>query len=362
MFKHHLSLTERTTKLLISFALCSSGLFCSTLPAYASQAYDDAMHDFQLKRYHAASDEFARVIEKEPSNASAYFYMGRSLEELKDRDNARIMYESCFKLDPFGQSGRQSRNQLMNLANTQATVDHPADGAKVTGDTLRVIDSQAAFLRTIKIQDGNRGAAWAIRSGQLAAYQQNGYYQPTQPRYVRDPNAQLYFNQQQMLNDIKAQVAAGGGNPYTVPGNINGNGALVNPAAANAGYNYPGYNNFGYNNGRRLYDNSNLRALDTAAIRADAGVRATRYQIEATQQAAEVQKSANNLKSLLAEDKHSSGPHLRALGTNLFVRNYSDHDDDNSVVPADPPLELKATAIKLSDLPVGEKAVAKGWR
>ena len=80
-------------------------------------------------------------------------------------------------------------------------------------------------------------------------------------------------------------------------------------------------------------------------------------QQQGVQSAAELQKSANNLESLLGEKPRAGSPHLRALGTNLFVRNYSEHDDD-SLPPVDPVLELKARQEKLSDLDKGDHARA----
>jgi tetratricopeptide (TPR) repeat protein len=69
------------------------------------------------------------------------------------------------------------------------------------------------------------------------------------------------------------------------------------------------------------------------------------------------QQSANNLVGLLAEHGHATNPHLRALGTNLYVRNYASPDDDE-LPPQDPVFEMRATQIKLSDLPVELRAKA----
>ncbi|MDR3613594.1 MAG: hypothetical protein P4L53_08505 [Candidatus Obscuribacterales bacterium] len=327
-----------------------------SVPAFASQLYSDALQDFNLKRYHAASDGFQKVIQNEPGNADAYFYMGRSLEELKERDGAKTMYEACFKLNPFGALARQARTQLMHLADTEASIKHPTDGVKVTEDTLRIIDWQSANLRATKILEGNRGAAWATQSGQIAAFKQNGYYQPTTTNMVRDPNAQ--YDNQQMLRNIKDQVARTGGvgNPYDLSRGLLPQPVAVMPPAVP----YVNPNTYNYApvalNTRGHY--SNLQAMDTYYLRTDAAVRAAHYQTLGLLQATETQKSANNLKTLLAEDKNRAGPHLRALGTNLYVRNYSDHDDD-SYAPEDPLLQLKATAQRLADLPVGQKAIAK---
>lgn len=350
---------KRCAPILLVSVFAVSAAMCSTV-AFASQLYSDALQDFNLKRYHAASDGFSKVIQQEPGNADAYFYMGRSLEELKERDGAKIMYESCFKLNPFGANARQARLQLMHLADTEAAVNHPTDGAQVTEDTLRIIDWQSANLRATKILDGNRGAAWATQSGQIAAFNQNGYYQPTTTNFIRDPSAQ--YDNQQMLRNIKDQVArsGGAGNPYDLSRGLLPQPLPVAVAPQIVPYINPNTYNFTPQRNNTRGHTSNLQAIDTHAVRADAAVRAAHYQTLALLQASETQKTANNLKTLLAEDKNKPGPHLRALGTNLYVRNYSDHDDD-SVAPEDPLLQLKATAQRLVDLPVGQKAIAKGF-
>jgi hypothetical protein len=89
--------------------------------------------------------------------------------------------------------------------------------------------------------------------------------------------------------------------------------------------------------------------MDSSYVRSDARVQATRYQSDALHSASEVQKSANNLQDLLGDPRHDLEPHLRALGTNLYVRNYSEHDGD-TVAPVDPPIELKAHEMRLQDL------------
>jgi hypothetical protein len=103
---------------------------------------------------------------------------------------------------------------------------------------------------------------------------------------------------------------------------------------------------------------SNQNQINTSYIRSDANVQAMRAQQAGVKSAEELQKSANNLESLLGEKPRAGSPHLRALGTNLFVRNYSDHDDD-SIAPVDPIIELKARQERLADLERGDHAKAQ---
>jgi tetratricopeptide (TPR) repeat protein len=82
----------------------------------------------------------------------------------------------------------------------------------------------------------------------------------------------------------------------------------------------------------------------------DDRAQAINYRANATRTAAAAQTSANNLILLLAEQDNGTNPHLRALGTNLYVRNYGSSRLDD-LPPDDPPLELRARAWKLADMP-----------
>jgi len=92
----------------------------------------------------------------------------------------------------------------------------------------------------------------------------------------------------------------------------------------------------------------NSRRMDDAA-------QSTLYRAFGRTRAANAQQSANNLVGLLAEHGYATNPHLRALGTNLFVRNYATPEDDEQP-PQDPVVEMHATQVKLSDLPVELRA------
>ncbi|HEY9734346.1 MAG TPA: hypothetical protein V6C89_20715 [Drouetiella sp.] len=107
---------------------------------------------------------------------------------------------------------------------------------------------------------------------------------------------------------------------------------------------------------RRSYtpNTSQLSAYNyTATGAADAQVQAMRRQQADAQSALYAQDSANNLERLMGERSSSGSPRLRALGTNLFVRYYGNHDQDGSEVstpPADPVQELKAREMSLTDM------------
>lgn len=70
----------------------------------------------------------------------------------------------------------------------------------------------------------------------------------------------------------------------------------------------------------------------------------------ATHRAFEAERCSNNLKELLADhSNHGTNPKLRALGTNLYVRNYRNNDFDLLAPPQDPVVELRAKDKSLFD-------------
>jgi hypothetical protein len=112
--------------------------------------------------------------------------------------------------------------------------------------------------------------------------------------------------------------------------------------------------------GTRLYDTrgiddlSNLDRINRMYEISDASTQSLRYRNQGQEAAYQSRASANNLLRLLSEPATLGSPKLRALGTNLYVRNYGEFDYDD-VAPADPLLELRATALKLPSKP--EKSI-----
>ncbi len=370
--------------------------------ACAGTLLEDGKDHYNGKRFHAAADTFQKAVEADPANPEGYYWLGRALEELKDRNGAKTMYLSAFKLNPFGPHAHLAKQALMDLAARQAQLDHPTDGPEVMAQTLALIERQAGDWKTMKIHDGNQTANRRVYEGAMQAARY-GYYQPHIPylpqipenkpnmqpidiRQIRagtatpnNPYTTVNINQPQFNNWAGYPGGGAGAGPTTYGGGalgapFNGTGAGANGFA---GHNFPplppmpGLNNYYGPNDNinpaanvinpmanwNLYGQrgtSNYSALKSSYIRSDSAVQAMRAQQEAVHSATELQKSANNLQSLLGEQPKYGTPHLRALGTNLFVRNYSEHDDD-STPPVDPPLELKAKAVKLSDLEKGDK-------
>ena len=357
MSKH--KLPQLALLILLSLNCCA--------PVFASALLEEGKQAFQEKRFNAAARSLNLVIAQESANPEGYYWLGRALEELKDREGARTMYMAAFKLNPFGPYAVIAKKSLMDLAARQAQLDHPNDGPEITARTLQMIERQAGDMKRMKIGEANMQAQWKINQGNRQAYAM-GYQQPMTIQNVPGGYTPGFFAPQQSIADIRNQVRANGTglNPYLNTGSSyanrtydnwanypGGNGTAYGGIPAPAGYN-PYANTAMYGNGNV----SNTAAINSSWIRADSQVQAMRAQNAGVASAVELQKSANNLESLLGEKPSAGSPHLRALGTNLFVRNYADHDDD-SIAPVDPVIELKAKQETLADVEKGDRAKAR---
>jgi tetratricopeptide (TPR) repeat protein len=254
-----------------------------------SPAFKEGWDHYINHRYHAASESFAKVIAKDPNNAKTHFYLGSCFEALRDPDSAKAEYEIAFQINPFSDQGHQAREALMHLSGSVEAQKHPTDGPQVTQQALRLINTQSADNKGRWMQWGQQNLNYRLNLGQI--------------------------EMQKDMNDTNARMRAL--NRYDLMGRN---------------------------------EVSNRAYIRNSYTLTDAQVQANKYMLDATKASYFTQESANTLKQLLSERAQPGQPHLRALGTSLYVRNYSEFDD-GGLPPADPPIELKAKENSLFDLP-----------
>jgi tetratricopeptide (TPR) repeat protein len=261
--------------------------------AAASLPFDQGVEQFNSKRYHAASDLFEKAIQSDPRNQKYHYYFGMCLEELKEYGAAQEEYDYSYRLNPFSTEGNSARQAILSIQALLQRRDHPVDSPAVFGHTVSDINRQSADVQQRWLNWGEREAAFRNQLGmiEIQNIQRNANQQVVDARRMRADNSMIMSEAQRQANYIN---------------------------------------------------------LDTQ-------VQANKYRFDARHAATETQLSANTLKQLLSEAPKTGQPHLRALGTNLYVRNYGTFDD--GPVPEDPLEELRASALKFSDLPVEQHAV-----
>lgn len=266
-----------------------------------------AQADISLKRFHAAAEELMSAIQLNPSSALAFRQLGDVLVELKDKEGALESYKACFENDPFGENGKYAKTKLLSLSASNArSKTAPQDTQPVVENTINTMNRQVSEYATRMRYESMRNSARIARE---SAYSFN---RDNVPAYSLN-NADYYLR--------RAQRGLGGG--Y---GGYGGGGR-----GGRNGFGYPG-------------EISDLNYMRSSWARTDSRVRAMAMQREAAQRAAYVSESAANLKEQLLRPQKKGDAHLRALGTNVYVRYYGDEtpssSDDNP--PEDPALELRA--------------------
>ncbi len=278
--------------------------------ALAASALERGLAEYNLHRYNAAARIFEDEIDRNPGNLRARLCLGRTLEMLKDPEGAKQEYKYCFSADPFGADGKLARAYLLEMVERVAKKKHgPADGPKLVSQSIKWINSQSADCKSRHMARGEKAAAW---------------------------------KNSQMSDQLRRQYNMATPDYYTM----------------NA-----------HNRNRRYFgdggDVSQQNWLQSSYLRTDYLRQAALARAEGAKRAFEVQKSANNLKMLLAEAQshpNTPGPKLRALGTNLYIRNYGEDKEDLNL-PVDPPVEMRAKQMKLLDDPqLTKKLSAKGLK
>jgi tetratricopeptide (TPR) repeat protein len=282
--------------------LFGSLLFCTTLVsgAQAATPYDDGMQDFNLKRYHAAEIAFENAVAKNAFDTRALMMLGKTREFLKDADGAKEAYSAAFKINPFNAGGAAAKQALLDLTTDVESKKHaPLDDAKTMRKTATIIQRQGQQL----------GQRYSDYGNSLAAARQRLTFDSYRGDQIR-------------------------------------NGGLVNRR---------GFSRFRLTSGGDL---SSWDRIQNAYRQYDDQAQALNYRTWATRNAVEARQSATNLVSLLADHGYATNPHLRALGTNLYVRNYESAQTEE-LPPEDPPLELRAKAWTFNDMPAQMQAKQK---
>lgn len=367
------------------------------LPAVAVNVdphVEEAIDAYKQQRYHAAEDLLNSYIAGHPSDQSAHLWLARTLVMLLDPKAAQIEFENTIKLNPFTAIGRQARKESMSSAGrTASDAAAPLDTVKSTTVSVNRINSEANELKSRWISDGTAAA-----NGQM---QKLSYMYGQQPNMAPNMRAnRAGYGMPGMSGGSGLSITANGGGygappantgnfPFSAnpggystpatnssngttyyssgggyaPGNVvSGGGSVARNMPYTVPIGTPGYggtsNVPGLANPANINQNmptaafSNMSMMQQAYVRNDARIQAMQNQAETTQAATYAQESANNLERLLAEKPTAGKLKLRALGTDLYTRYYGSKENDGNVVstpPADPIIEMKATAMRLND-------------
>ncbi len=306
----------------------------STLKAQTFESLSQlAIDDYAAKRFHAAAEHLMQALQHNNKDARTYYRLGDVLTKLQDQDGAKEAYEAAFSVDPFGAIGSMAKQQLLTRARStahQATA--PQDTPIVVARTVNWINRQS---NDISVRYNREGRDWQQWRSNLAGIEAAKIREETQLA-LATLNHNTYANNNWRGNTLGANTLGGDYGYHTNARH----------------YGYGG--GYGTNNAANQYDGeeiSNLGEIRANYVLTDGRVQGNRARQEAAEKAANVQESAANLKDLMLQPTKPGGAHLRALGTNLYVRYYGDETPsyDYPIVPDDPVEELRAQALRLSN-------------
>jgi tetratricopeptide (TPR) repeat protein len=265
-------------------------LFCGAAGLSVSRAaagpLEDGIEQYYYKRFHTAAMFFEEACAKDPMNWKPHFYLARTLEQLREYEAAKAEFEYCFRLNPFSKEGRLAKQAVLELASDREKRKHVAEDPMIVQQALRLLNMQSADLKGRIRAEANRLATDRMAR---AAQRLNLPVETNPNRYRR-----WYYRPDEEV--------------------------------------------------------SNRTYIQNSWHRNDAMREAALARYEAARRSVEIQKSANNLKLLIADPSNKPGnAKLRALGTNLYVRFYGSPERDD-VPGEDKPLELRARQGLLSDL------------
>lgn len=165
-------------------AACVFALTCAPR-AVAVSAFDLGREEFKLKRYHAAKQQFMTAVQQNPSNQKAYLYLGKTLEFLREPEDAQMTYRACYSVNPFSEDGKRAKQFSMDVAgrlegNEHRAVDTPED---VISSGL-LIQRQSLDLQARKIREQNVYA----KNRRSVSRRQGYFYTPAELMNGRDGN------------------------------------------------------------------------------------------------------------------------------------------------------------------------------
>lgn len=274
----------------------------------------EAIDDYNAARFHACADKLSQCLSLDGTKALTYLRLGDALQQLRDPEAAADAYRGCFTLDPFGPYGQYAKQRLAAVANTlvdQSTQNK--DTPQVVTHTISDINRQSGDLGARSLRDGDNTYRWRLRLAEIEAQK---------------------IDQEIRMERLSMQGRYGNGyrNRYD-------NGAMGRAYGGMRGA-------FGPADPFTVDEISNQAQIRTSYIRYDGQTQANQARAAAALKAAYVNESAANLKEQIDARHLPEDAHLRALGTNLYVRYYGEAGPsyDQPAVPEDPITELSAKA------------------
>lgn len=253
------------------------------LVANSAQALADpavqGITKYKEHSYLEAAKFFQEATVRDPYDARAHYYLANSWMYLRNSKQAVREYQACFDLDPLSAYGQNARRAILGLGKAYAGCVRGAvaeeDHERVAPDTPHSIKQAVNQIRKETQERENINRQWG--EGIAKASVTKGAL--TEAKITRDTDL-LVFDLNPNNNAVSADLQL------------------------------------------ELNEIKQKGVFAGQRARQDAQQQATRHMTAAAQKSTLVENSATNLLSLIAEDPRPGHVKMKALGTNLYVRNY----------------------------------------
>ena len=243
-------------------------------PAIAASSLKQGMEAYKKNDYKEAIRLLNKAEAEDPYNAELHYYLANCYVFQHDGESAIKQYSRCFDLEPLSKYGQYSRQALLGFGKKFRGFSGPDDGKEhLAPDDPKSINQAVALIRKqTEDQDkrahssGEKAAESAIQKGESHAQQIN-----KDAQQLSEDLAPLARSQaaQEELHEIRQKAVFAGQH-----------------------------------------------------ARFEAQQQAAKHMEHAAQNAISLESSAASLLRLMSEDPKPGHIKLKALGTNLYVRNY----------------------------------------
>ena len=255
-------------------ASCACICFVLATPAFAVSSLKLGMEAYRKNDYKEAIRLLNKAEAEDPYNAELHYYLANCYVFQHDGESAIKQYSRCFDLEPLSKYGQYSRQALLGFGKKFRGFTGSHDGKEhLAPDDPKSIKQAVALIRKQTEDQDKRAHSYGEKAAESAIQKGESHAQ------------QINKDAQQLSEDLAP---------------------LARSQAAQA----------------ELHEIRQKAVFAGQHARFEAQQQAAKHMEHAAQNAISLESSAASLLRLMSEDPKPGRVKLKALGTNLYVRNY----------------------------------------
>lgn len=253
-------------------ALFIGALFAT--PVLASGALKQGIDAYKKNEYKEAIKLLNKAENEDPYNAELHYYLANCYVFLHDGESAIKQYSRCFDLEPLSTFGQYSRQALLGFGKKFKGFSGPDDGKEhLAPDDPKSIKQAVVLIRKQTMDQDQRAHTFGENAAQAAMR--------------KGESRERQINRE--VDQLTEELAPHAHNPVVQ---------------------------------QELHEMRQKAVFTGQHARYEAQQQAAKQMEHAAQNAMSLESSAASLLRLISEDPIPGRIKLKALGTNLYVRNY----------------------------------------